>query len=279
MKKLKELNTKIAVVLIIVFAFAASLQAQDWNLQSITQASQDYKPEMVLGPDGTPHFVFVNISTNGYYYCKWNGMAWDIELVYTNQSPGNESIPALAVNDDNIPFMYFREKNSSKPTYGGNIAYRDPSQGWVITTYPVFEETNVLSIYNYRILLHENETTQITEPLVVMSGSSKGYFFKYNSLTSEWAVEELGPYVNSIHDAKITTSGNIYFTFRYSNSLNFAHYDGSIWSFLEVDAFNSYSSYNEFSSIDFDNAGQPHISYYDPDDKCLKYARLGQNIQ
>ncbi len=278
MKKLKELNTKIVFVFIAVFAISTTLNAQDWNLQSITQASNYYKPQMVLGPDGIPHIVFVS-ADNGrrdYYYGKWNGMAWDIEKVYTNQNSNQEAIPSLAVSDNNIPYLYFRELLTSALYYGGNIAYRDETQGWIITNYPVFEENDLHYSENFKLLLHENESTNTTEPIVLITRSNEGYYCSFNSSISEWSIEEIGPQFSEIHDAKITTAGDIYMTYRWDKSINFATYNGSTWAFLEIGYFTSYPHY---SSIDFDNAGQPHISYYDPIEKCLKYARLGQNIQ
>ena len=167
---------------------------------------------------------------------------------------------------------------SSALYYGGNIAYKDDVQGWVITNYPIFEENNLATSSNYKLLLHENETTNETEPKLLITYSSQGYYCSFNSSLSEWTIEEIGPSISEIHDAKITSTGNIYITFRSNKTLNFATYNVATWAFLEVGYFGPYM-YPYYSSIDFDNAGQPHISYYDPIEECLKYARLGQNIQ
>jgi len=112
--------------------------------------------------------------------------------------------------------------------------------------------------------------------IAYMSGTGRLKYAKKSGLWSIATITDTGS-VNGYPSIALDAQGNPHISFyvNYWGILKYAKYDGSAWSFQNVDLSGYFGngSVGTHSSLAIDADGNVHISYYDNTNKNLKYAK------
>jgi hypothetical protein len=134
----------IFLTLITLFAMAQLPGfAQDWNIQTIDPSADIRETHIQLDNSGYPHVVYEELVNSQTYfkYASWNGVAWEIESVPSNEYASHAK---FCLDQNNNPhIIHQRSINQYKHLF---YTYRNTSGNLITTTIEV-DYHDIISVY------------------------------------------------------------------------------------------------------------------------------------
>lgn len=231
---------------------------------------------MALDSNGYPHMTYYNpfSSFDELIYVFWNGTGWTREVAVSDGDVGHYSSLVLDENDQphvahgnwtTTPQLLYSFRNSS---------------GW-------FTETVVtgstggqcsLAMYDGKPYISYADTTIGIRDLM--------FAYKEDGVWQTELVDDGGSYadyVGSHSSLEFDANGTPHISYckwdsdvasRSYDDLKYAFHNGTGWEVETVDTGGTFGRVGEYTSLEIDSKGRPHISYFDMVNGDLKYAYL-----
>ncbi|MGZ4850859.1 MAG: hypothetical protein ACXV2C_05720 [Candidatus Bathyarchaeia archaeon] len=212
---------------------------------------------LALDSKGNPGISYYDFTNYHLKYAHWTGVNWDVQTVDTDFFTGLHT--AIAFDSmDNPHISYDGQSNLMYAHWTGTA--------WDIQTVDVAGGFTSIAI-------DVNDYPHISYYAV-----QNGNDLKYASWTgSSWSIQTIDSdaYVGEFTSLKLDRAGNPHISYwdfgkNFTNEdLKVAWCDDLGWHIQTVD---SVGDVGKYSSLDLDNNGKTHISYYDIGNGDLKYA-------
>ncbi len=193
---------------------------------------------------------------------------WDIEIV--NDTTGNSECD---ITTDNNGYPHISYRDDSHNMY---YAHRDGSQ-WQTT---LIETNN--SVFGTSIAVDDTGNPHISFIKSFWYGNQLWHAWWNGDYWQQESVDSI-PYDGDTGDyssISFDSYGNPHISYTFQNTvtevsfIKYAYKDGSGWNLQCIDSITStFTNQFKYTSLELDSDNYPHISYYDYDQKDLKYAR------
>ena len=243
----------------------AHWDGNSWRVETVDGASfaGEYSSLALDGAD-CPHIAYYHShTTSSLKYAYQDAVGWHIETVDNEGRVGEYT--SLALDAHGYPHISYFDRGNFALKY----AYKDAS-GWHAET---VDEAGQLGEYT-SLALDGSGYPHIS--YYYFNPSDLKYAYKD---ASGWHIEtvdsegRVGQYTSLALDIQ----GHPHISYCSSSpscDLKYAHWDGSTWNIETVDSTGSCGSYYlNNTSLALDDASRPHISYYNPNQHALWYAR------
>ncbi len=243
----------------------AAWDGSAWQTQAVAQGDWDYAFDyagLALDEDGHPHIAYNKDDVfwgDELHYARWDGSAWQTETLFSKDVNSASDATALVLDNAGRPHIVHGVWDGIAHTYWDGAAWK---------TETVDAQAESISS---RLSLTIDGAGKLHLAYWDMTSEALKYAYKDGA---GWHVQPVDVEGRSPWIA-LDSAGRPHISYcripgGFCEELRYARWDGAQW---QISTLESGSRTGFYTSLAFDSADRPRISYYNLDEGSVKYAR------